>query len=79
VRRRYLERDDSIHFLFVGEGAEKEKLERLAGELQLRNVTFLGQQPRETLLAFYRASDVSLVPLKKLPILRRCSRRSSLS
>ena len=60
--------DDSIHFLFVGEGAEKEKLERLAGELQLRNVTFLGQQPRETLLAFYRASDVSLVPLKKLPI-----------
>ena len=60
--------DDFIHFLFVGEGAEKGKLERLAGELQLRNVTFLGQQPRETLLAFYRASDVSLVPLKKLPI-----------
>jgi len=42
--------DDSIHFLFVGEGAEKEKLERLAEELQLRNVTFLGQQPRKPCL-----------------------------
>lgn len=63
-----LRSDDSIHFLFVGEGAEKEKLERVAGERRLRNVTFLGQQPRETLLAFYRASDVSLVPLKKLLI-----------
>lgn len=63
-----LRSDDSVHFLFVGEGAEKEKLERLAGELRLRNVTFLGEQPRETLLAFYRASNVSLVPLKKLPI-----------
>ena len=63
--------DGDVHFLFVGEGAEKEKLERLAGKLQLRNVTFLSQQPRETLLAFYRASDVSLVPLRKLPIFRK--------
>lgn len=63
--------DDGVHFLFVGEGAEKEQLKRLAGELRLANVTFLDQQPRERLLGFYRASDVSLVPLRRLPIFRK--------
>ncbi|MFN0088104.1 MAG: glycosyltransferase family 4 protein [Blastocatellia bacterium] len=60
-----------IHFLFVGEGAEKESLKRLAAESRLENVTFIDQQPRERLLGFYRASDVSLVPLKRLPIFRK--------
>lgn len=64
-------KDPGIHFLFVGEGAEKESLKRLAENLWLRNVTFLGEQPREDLLGFYRASDVSLVPLKRLPIFRK--------
>ncbi len=60
-----------IHFLFVGEGAEKEKLKQLAAGKGLRNVTFLDQQPRERLLGFYRASDVSLVPLKRLAIFQK--------
>jgi glycosyltransferase involved in cell wall biosynthesis len=60
-----------IHFLFVGEGAEKEKLRRIASDLQLPNVTFLGEQPRGRLLAFYRASDASLVPLRRLDIFKK--------
>lgn len=60
------ERD--LHFLFVGEGAEKAKLKEMATTLQLNNITFLDEQPRPRLLAFYRASDVSLVPLKRLEI-----------
>jgi len=70
VAKRFGE-DPDIHFLFVGEGAEKENLKRLAENLWLRNVTFLSEQPREVLLGFYRASDVSLVPLKRLPIFRK--------
>ncbi|MBK7599775.1 MAG: glycosyltransferase family 4 protein [Acidobacteria bacterium] len=63
--------DTSVRFLFVGEGAEKEKLKKLALELKLDNITFVGEQPRERLLAFYRASDVSLVPLKRLDIFKK--------
>ncbi|MGH9835116.1 MAG: glycosyltransferase family 4 protein [Blastocatellia bacterium] len=63
--------DPAIHFLFVGEGAEKEKLKRFAAELQLNNVTFVDEQPRERLLAFYRASDLGVVPLKRLPIFKK--------
>jgi glycosyltransferase involved in cell wall biosynthesis len=63
--------DSSIHFLFVGEGAEKDKLRQLAAELRLDNVTFLKEQPRERLVDFYRASDVSLVPLRRLEIFRK--------
>lgn len=65
-------RDDAnVHFLFVGEGAEKEKLKRIASDSQLMNVTFLGEQPRERLSSFYRASDASLVPLRRLPIFKK--------
>jgi glycosyltransferase involved in cell wall biosynthesis len=63
--------EPTVHFLFVGEGAEKERLRRRAAELKLENVTFLKEQPRERLLAFYRASDASLVPLRRLPIFKK--------
>ncbi|MEO6723941.1 MAG: glycosyltransferase family 4 protein [Blastocatellia bacterium] len=67
VAKRFNE-DSGVHFLFVGEGAEKANLKRQVENLSLHNVTFLDEQPREDLLGFYRASDVSLVPLKRLPI-----------
>ncbi len=66
-----LRAEAAIHFLLVGEGAEKDRLKQLAAELKLDNVTFLKEQPRERLLAFYRASNVSLVPLRKLDIFKK--------
>jgi len=63
--------DKAIHFLFIGEGAEKAALKEQAAAMRLSNVTFIDEQPREKLLAFYRASDLSLVPLKRLPIFRK--------
>lgn len=68
---RQLAVEPQIHFLFVGEGAEKERLVELARELKLENVTFLREQPRERLMGFYRASDLSMVPLRRLPIFRK--------
>lgn len=66
-----LEDCPEIHFLFVGEGAEKSRLLALAAGASLRNVTFLNEQPRETLPALYRASDIGLVTLRRLPIFTR--------
>jgi glycosyltransferase involved in cell wall biosynthesis len=63
-----LEQTPEIHFLFVGEGAEKQRLEAITKDRSLGNVTFLSEQPRDELLSFYRASNVGLVPLRRLPI-----------
>lgn len=63
--------DKSIQFLFIGEGAEKAALKAQAASMGLTNVAFIDEQPRERLLAFYRASDLSIVPLKRLPIFRK--------
>ena len=70
VAKRFVS-DSSVQFLFIGEGAEKANLKQLAERLALNNLTFLDQQPRERLLGFYRASDVSLVPLRRLAIFRK--------
>lgn len=69
--RVFSSEDEKLHFLFVGEGAEKEKLKQMAAEWQLKNVTFVDEQSREALLSYYRLSDVSLVPLKRLPIFKK--------
>lgn len=57
-----------ITFLFVGEGAEKNKLvDRVANE-GITNVKFLSGQPKEKVPQFYAASDMCIVPLKNIPL-----------
>lgn len=53
-----------ILFVFIGEGAEKQKLKQLAADWQLENVQFLDQQPREEISKFYSACDIGLVCLR---------------
>ena len=55
---------DDILFVFVGEGAEKENLIRLASKKRLSNVQFIDQQPRPRVPLFYAACDVGLVALR---------------
>ncbi len=57
--------DSSIHFLFIGDGAEKENCIRLAKELELENVTFLASVPKQVIPDYLAIIDVSLAPLKK--------------
>jgi len=57
--------DDDIHFLFVGAGAEKERLLRLIKELQLENVTMLPSVKKSQVKEFISILDVGLVNLKK--------------
>jgi hypothetical protein len=59
-----------FHFLFVGDGAEKDDLVRQAERMALRNVTFLPGVPRAEVPALYRSADVCLVPLRNVPLFR---------
>lgn len=61
-----LQREDGIRFLLVGDGAERERLERYRDQRQLANVLMLQQQPPETIREFYALSDVCLVPLRDI-------------
>ncbi len=57
--------DPRIHFLFIGDGAEKAALRKLAAELGLSNVTMLDPVPREDVEKYLGLSEVALVPLRR--------------
>jgi len=57
-----------VLLLFVGEGAERERIVSLAKSKGLHNVRFVPQQDREKIPAYICASDACLVLLKKSPV-----------
>lgn len=57
--------DESIHFLFIGDGAMKKSVVRLAEELNLTNATFLAPVSKDEVPRYLSICDVSLAPLKK--------------
>jgi len=57
--------DNDIIFLFIGAGAEKEKLLSLKEKLDLKNVIFLPMQNKEDIKRYISVLDVALVNLKK--------------
>jgi glycosyltransferase involved in cell wall biosynthesis len=57
-------------FLLIGEGAEKERIVKLAAVRGLTNIRFLGQQPRERIPAYISAADLCLVMLKKTELFK---------
>ncbi|NND54840.1 MAG: glycosyltransferase family 4 protein [Gammaproteobacteria bacterium] len=62
-------RDDSqLHFLIMGNGADKDQIKQLAAEKGLSNVTIIDGQPRQIALNVLGAVDVSLVLLKNTPL-----------
>jgi colanic acid biosynthesis glycosyl transferase WcaI len=63
-----LRSNPSMKFVFVGDGAEKPRLEKLAADRGLSNVEFLPPQPKENVVALYAASDVCLAPLRKVDL-----------
>jgi colanic acid biosynthesis glycosyl transferase WcaI len=58
----------NVQFLFVGEGADKERLQSLVSARGLTNVHFMFQQPRQKIPSIIRASDVCLVLLRKAKV-----------
>ena len=59
---------DDIAFLFVGDGAQRAKLE--ARGKDMTNVHFLGSQPRERMASIWSVCDAALVPLRDTPTFR---------
>ena len=57
--------DNSIHFLFIGNGAMKETIVQFSSELNIKNITFLDSISKEKVPDYLSIIDVSLAPLKK--------------
>ena len=56
--------DETIHFLFIGDGAMKKTVVQIANNLKLQNITFLDAIPKEKVPHYLSICDVSLAPLK---------------
>jgi glycosyltransferase involved in cell wall biosynthesis len=60
--------DASIHFVFVGDGKEKQDLIYLSNQLNLTNVTFLPSVPKNQMAEVIAASDACIAILKPLDL-----------
>lgn len=67
---RLLADKKDIHFVFVGDGQKRERLENITGGYGLSNVSFTGIQPLEDIPYFLRASDVLVECLKDVSVAR---------
>lgn len=65
---KQFESDGSVRFVFVGDGAGKQKLTAKALSMGLKNVLFLPSQPRASVPGWYNAANVVLVPLRNIPL-----------
>ncbi|HMX41174.1 MAG TPA: glycosyltransferase family 4 protein [Saprospiraceae bacterium] len=54
-----------LHFLFIGDGAEKLRLGEQVARLHLSNVTLLPPVPKQEVARYISLTDVALVPLRK--------------
>lgn len=61
---------DDVLFAFVGYGANAERLERMATDRGLENVSFVGRRPKADVPDVLDLSDVALVHLKDRELFR---------
>ena len=59
---------NDVQFVLVGSGVEVENLKKMAGELSLNNVKFLGRKPITEIGSILRLADVLLVHLRNDPL-----------
>lgn len=59
-----------IRFLFVGDGKERPHLEKLAQEMKLSNVIFIGSRPKTDMPKILAASNACLAILMDIPMFR---------
>jgi colanic acid biosynthesis glycosyl transferase WcaI len=67
---KLLETYPDFHFLFLGDGPDKPRLQRLAADLELRNTSFVGSVPLERVSAYLSISEIALVTLRKAGVTR---------
>ncbi|MEI8021140.1 MAG: glycosyltransferase family 4 protein, partial [Schlesneria sp.] len=59
-----------VHFLMVGDGKDRPKLEELARQMNVKNVTFTGSRPKSQMPEILAESDVCLAVLRDIPMFR---------
>lgn len=57
--------EERVHFIFLGDGAEKAKLMNIARDQKIENVTFLNTVSRDLVSAYWGLLDVSVIHLKR--------------
>ncbi len=67
---RELRGDERFHFVLMGDGAERPRLEQRAVAAGLGNVTFIGRRDHAEALALLGAVDAALVVLRDDPVFR---------
>jgi glycosyltransferase involved in cell wall biosynthesis len=65
-----LKDEQNIHFLFVGDGKERLRMEEMAVQLGLNNVSFTGPRPKSRMPEVMAASDVCVATLQDIPMFR---------
>jgi glycosyltransferase involved in cell wall biosynthesis len=60
-----------VQWLFVGEGRDRERLQKMALNKNLENIFFVGSKPFADMKALFEFSDVLLVSLKKEPVFQQ--------
>ena len=65
-----LRKEPDIHFLLVGDGKERVRLEEQAHMLNLSNVTFVGSRPKTCMPDVLAASNACIAILRDIPMFR---------
>lgn len=65
-----LKPQNDVHFLFIGDGAEKSLLLKLKAQLNLENVTMLPAIAKKDIVVFLSLFNAALIPLKKSDLFR---------
>ncbi len=58
-----MKENDEIHFILLGNGGEKKRLQERVKRLSLTNVTFLAAVPKEEVVSFLKQIDVAFISL----------------
>lgn len=61
---------DDVHFIFVGDGATKKELVKMANHLRLKNTTFLDAVSREEIARYWSILDISIIHLRKTDLFK---------
>ncbi|HEU5290573.1 MAG TPA: glycosyltransferase family 4 protein [Cyclobacteriaceae bacterium] len=70
LRAAEMLRDQTVKFVIVGDGPEKENLVRMAAEKSLGNVIFQPNLQKAKIPSLIKACDAYIVPLKKLDLFK---------
>ncbi|MEI6173148.1 MAG: glycosyltransferase family 4 protein [Bacteroidota bacterium] len=67
---KILENQPNVQFIMVGSGPVREQLMTLKKEMNLSNLHFFDNMPKREVIPVIRASDVALIPLRKLDLFK---------